>query len=172
MTSGHRRRGLFLDRDGVLNRDVGYVATRDRFEWIDGAIEAVARASRAGWLVFVVTNQSGVARGYFDEAAVRSLMDWMDATLRAQGGRIDDYRYCPYHPDGVIARYARESDWRKPAPGMLLDLLAKWQLDPADCHMIGDQPRDLAAATAAGMTSSLFTGGNLDDFLSPLLTAG
>ncbi|HEY2618824.1 MAG TPA: HAD-IIIA family hydrolase [Acetobacteraceae bacterium] len=164
-----RRRALFLDRDGVINVDRGYVGSRDRFEWMPGAREAIQAATDAGWHVFVVTNQSGVARGHYDEAAVAALHDWMIDEVRRAGGTIDDIRYCPFHPDAVVPAYRRDSDWRKPAPGMLLDLMRAWQLDPARCVLIGDQPTDMAAAAAAGIRGIRFAGGNLADFIRPVL---
>jgi D,D-heptose 1,7-bisphosphate phosphatase len=164
-----RRRALFLDRDGVLNVDHGYVGSRERFEWVPGALDAIRYATQAGWHVFVVTNQSGVGRGYYDEAAVQSLLDWMADEARRAGGTIDDARYCPFHEAAALEAYRRASDWRKPAPGMLLDLIRAWELDPARCVMIGDQPTDMAAAAAAGVAGHLFPGGNLLDFVRPLL---
>jgi D,D-heptose 1,7-bisphosphate phosphatase len=163
------RRALFLDRDGVLNVDHGHVGTRERFEWMPGALEAVRYATEAGWHVFVVTNQSGVARGHYDEAAVRDLMAWIADEARAAGGTIDDYRYCPYHEEAAVAAYRRAHDWRKPAPGMLLDLVRAWELDPAGCVMIGDQPTDMAAAAAAGVPAHLFRGRNLLEFVRPIV---
>ncbi|HUN38996.1 MAG TPA: HAD-IIIA family hydrolase [Acetobacteraceae bacterium] len=163
------RRALFLDRDGVLNVDHGHVGTRDRFEWMPGALDTIRFATQAGWHVFVVTNQSGVARGYYDEAAVRDLLDWMADEARRAGGTIDDARYCPYHEDAVVDAYRQAHPWRKPEPGMLLDLIAIWELDPARCVLIGDQPTDLAAAAAAGVAGHLFTGGNLLHFVRPIL---
>jgi D-glycero-D-manno-heptose 1,7-bisphosphate phosphatase len=164
------RRALFLDRDGVLNRDHGYVGTRERFEWIPGAIEAVRLAVNAGWHVFVVTNQSGVARGHYDEAAVQALMHWVAGELRAAGGTIDDWRYCPTHPEATVAEYRRESDWRKPGPGMLLDLIQAWELDPAQAIMIGDTESDMQAAAAAGIRGVRFHGGDLAALTAPLLS--
>lgn len=164
-----RRRALFLDRDGVVNIDHGYVGSRDRFEWTPGAHETIRAATDAGWHVFVVTNQSGVARGHYTEADVAALHAWMADEVRREGGTIDDIRYCPYHLDAVVPRYRRESDWRKPAPGMLLDLIRAWELDPARCVLIGDQPTDMAAAAAAGIEAFRFTGGNLAEFVTPIL---
>jgi len=160
-----RRRAVFFDRDGVLNIDHGYVGTRERFEWMPGALEAIRYVTEARWHVFVVTNQSGVARGHYDEAAVRQLLDWMADEARRAGGTIDDVRYCPFHEAAVVDAYQRSSDWRKPEPGMVLDLIRTWELDPKRCVMIGDQPTDMAAASAAGVPGHLFSGGNLLEFV-------
>ena len=164
-----RRRALFLDRDGVCNVDHGWVGTRERWDWMPGAKEAIAMATRAGWHVFIVTNQSGVARGHYTEADVVTLHRWVLDEALAAGGTIDDVRYCPFHPEAPLADYARVSDWRKPAPGMLLDLLRAWELDPARCVMVGDQDTDMAAAAACGMPGHKFVGGNLAAFIAPLL---
>lgn len=165
-----RRPALFLDRDGVINLDHGHVGTLARFEFTPTACEAVAYATSAGWHVFIVTNQSGVARGFYAEADVGVLHRWVEAEMQQAGGTIDDIRYCPFHPDAVIARYAVVSDWRKPAPGMLLDLIRAWELTPSRCVLVGDQPSDLAAAAAAGIAGHLFPGGDLAAFVKPLLS--
>jgi len=164
-----RRPALFLDRDGVVNRDHGYVGSIDRFEWTLGAREAIRDACDAGWHVFVVTNQSGVARGLYDEAAVRALHDWMADEVRRAGGTIDDVRYCPFHPEATVAAYRRDSGWRKPAPGMLLDLIRAWGVDPAACALVGDQPTDLQAAAAARVAGHLFGGGDLRPLVGAIL---
>jgi D-glycero-D-manno-heptose 1,7-bisphosphate phosphatase len=164
-----RRRALMLDRDGVLNFDHGYVGTRARFAWIAGAQLAVRTACDAGWHVFVVTNQSGIARGNYNETELQVLHDWMAESLRACGGTIDDLRFCPHHEDGVVARYAVTCAWRKPAPGMLVDLIRCWDLDPARCLMVGDKATDLQAAQAAGVAGMLFPGGDLHHFLTDRL---
>ncbi|HEY6430400.1 MAG TPA: HAD-IIIA family hydrolase [Acetobacteraceae bacterium] len=166
-----RRPALFLDRDGVLNVDHGHVGTRDRWDWIEGALDAIRLATESGWHVFLVTNQSGVARGLYDEGAVRDLLAWVGEQARLHRGTIDDARYCPYHPDGAVAAYRRVSDWRKPEPGMLLDLMRAWNLKPERCILIGDQPTDLQAAAAAGMGGYLFAGGDLAEFVRPILSA-
>jgi D,D-heptose 1,7-bisphosphate phosphatase len=164
-----RRKALFLDRDGVLNVDHGYVGSRDRWDWVDGAREAIRHATHSGWHVFIVTNQAGVARGHYDEAAVHSLLDWIGDQVRQSGGTIDDARYCPYHPDATIETYRQVHPWRKPLPGMLLDLIETWNLDPTRSVMIGDQETDMRAAEAAGVAGYLFRGGNLLSFVQPIL---
>ena len=166
------RPALFLDRDGVLNVDHGYVGSRDRWEWMDGAREAVALATSHGWHVFVVTNQAGVARGLYGEPEVDALLRWLADELRRAGGTLDDWRYCPYHTEGRVDAYRRDSDWRKPAPGMLVDLLKVWELDVRHCLMVGDKDTDMQAGAAAGMRSVLFPGGDLLAFLRPHLGVG
>jgi D,D-heptose 1,7-bisphosphate phosphatase len=164
------RPALFLDRDGTINIDHGYVGTRSRFDWIVAARQAIRRATAAGWHVFIVTNQSGVARGFYDEDAVMRLHRWLAEEVRRDGGTIDDVRYCPQHPDGTIPAYRAASPWRKPAPGMILDLIRCWEPDAARSVMVGDQPTDVEAAAAAGVAGHLFPGGDLDAFVAPLLT--
>ena len=167
-----RRRALFLDRDGVINVDHNYVASRDRFEWVPGAREAIRAATDAGWHVFVVTNQSGIARGLYTEAAMHDLHAWMTDEIRRAGGTLDDLRFCPFHADAVLEAYRDAAHpWRKPEPGMLLDLIRAWQIDPAQAVLVGDNDSDLQAAAAAGVTGHKFTGGNLLDLVLPLLAA-
>ena len=163
------RPALFLDRDGVINHDHGYVGTPDRFDFIVGAQRTIRAATAAGWHVFLVTNQSGIARGHYTEADFARLSAWLLDQVLAEGGTVDDVRYCPYHPDAVLPAYRQAHAWRKPAPGMLLDLIRAWELDPAQCLLIGDQPTDLAAAAAAGVAGHLFPGGDLFAFVAPLL---
>lgn len=164
-----RRRALFLDRDGVLNVDHGWVGTRERWDWMPGALDAIRLATDRGWHVFVVTNQSGVARGHYTETDVVALHYWVAEQARAAGGTIDDLRYCPHHPEGVLPAYRRVSDWRKPAPGMILDLLRAWEVEPGRAILVGDQPSDMAAADAAGIAAYRFEGGDLARFVIPLL---
>jgi D-glycero-D-manno-heptose 1,7-bisphosphate phosphatase len=160
-----RRPAAFLDRDGVLNRDTGYVHTPDQFEWIPGAREAVKHLNDAGYYTFVVTNQAGVAHGYYDEASIHRLHGWMNAELRQTGAQIDAFFHCPYHPEGKLEAYRRASEDRKPNPGMLLRARAEWPLDWSRSFLIGDRDSDIAAAAAAGIPGHMFKGGDLLAFL-------
>ena len=158
---------LFLDRDGVLNEDRGYVSRWEDFHWIPGARETVATFNRAGWLVIVVTNQSGVGRVYYTEADVHALHDRMQADLAQVGGRIDAFYHAPQHPDAEASAYRHpDPPLRKPNPGMILQALADWPIDREASLLVGDKPSDLEAALRAGVRGVLFGGGDLAAFLA------
>lgn len=164
-----RRPAVFFDRDGVLNKDIGYLFESEKLVWIDGAREAVKAVNDMGYFAFVVTNQSGVARGLYQEMHVRQLHGWMADELRKIGAHIDAFEYCPFHPEGTVERYRQVSHRRKPAPGMIHDLLERFPVDVERSFLVGDQPTDLEAAHAAGLKGYLFAGPNLELFLRPLL---
>jgi D-glycero-D-manno-heptose 1,7-bisphosphate phosphatase len=160
---------VFLDRDGTLNHDTGYVYRIADFRWLPGAVNAVRALNAHGYYVFIVTNQSGVARGLYDEAAVHGLHGWMNGELHAAGARIDDFRYCPHHPEASVAAYRSACTCRKPAPGMLLDLMKAWPVIRAGSIMIGDRESDAEAGTAAGIASAIVHPGGLESFVAHLL---
>jgi D,D-heptose 1,7-bisphosphate phosphatase len=166
-----RRSAVFFDRDGVLNIDKAYVHKVEDFEWVAGAREAIKLCNDRGYLTFVVTNQAGVARGYYGIEAIQTLHDWMSADLAQIGAHIDEFQYCPYHEEGVVAEWRQVSNRRKPAPGMILDCLKGWPVRQESSLLVGDMPHDLQAAAAAGIKGHLFEGGDLLSFIRPLLGA-
>src|SRR5579859_3067906 len=164
-----RRPGVIFDRDGVLNVDHGYVGEVEALEWMPGARRAVRRLNEAGVAVAVVTNQSGVARGYFDLPAVERLHEAMRADLAVEGAWLDAIYVCPFLPEAAVAAYAHpDHPDRKPNPGMILKALAELDLDPGRTVMIGDKASDLEAARRAGVAGALFPGGDLDAFILAL----
>lgn len=164
------RPALFFDRDGVLNIDHAYVHRIEDFEWTRGAIAAVKLANDKGYFTFLVTNQSGVARGYYDEAAIHRLHAHVQARLRAHGAHLDDIRHCPHHPGGTVPAFTRACDCRKPQPGMLLDLAKQWPVNMAASQMIGDNASDMEAARNAGLPGTLFEGGDLSQAVAGMLS--
>jgi len=162
------RPAVFFDRDGVLNVDHGYVHRPEQVEWIPGAKQAIKRFNDLGYFVFVVSNQSGVARGLYSEEDIHRLHAWMSRELQAVGAHVDCFEYCPFHPEGTIERYRQASERRKPGPGMLLDCLAKWPVKKEESLLIGDRPSDIEAAEAAGIPGYLFPGGDLLAFVDRL----
>jgi D,D-heptose 1,7-bisphosphate phosphatase len=165
LTEQLRRPAVFFDRDGVLNHDSGYTFEAGKLQWIEGAREAVKAVNDAGCFAFVVTNQSGVARGFYEESQVHALHRWMADEMAAIGAHIDAFEYCPDHPDGTVERYRRINIRRKPGPGMITDLLGRFPVNTDDSILIGDKPSDLEAARAAGLQGHLFSGGNLEAFV-------
>jgi D-glycero-D-manno-heptose 1,7-bisphosphate phosphatase len=145
------RRALFLDRDGVINVDTGYVHTAAQTHWLPGIFELVADAVRAGYAPVVVTNQAGIARGYYSEAQFLDYTRWVHAQFAAQGAPLLATFYCPHHPEAGLGALRVACDCRKPAPGMLLAAAQALGIDLGASLMIGDTPADMEAARAAGV---------------------
>jgi D-glycero-D-manno-heptose 1,7-bisphosphate phosphatase len=166
-----KRPGAFLDRDGVLIVDCGYPHRPDQLVLIPGAAAAVKRLNDAGYVVVIVTNQSGVARGLFSEETMHGFNALLVERLAEAGARIDAVYAAPHHAEAVDERY-RHPDHpdRKPNPGMLLKAIAEHDLDPARSLMIGDQASDMEAARRAGVAGHRFPeGGDLDHFVAGVL---
>ncbi|MDI2112530.1 D-glycero-alpha-D-manno-heptose-1,7-bisphosphate 7-phosphatase [Commensalibacter nepenthis] len=160
---------VFLDRDGVINVDTGYPHRQADLQLIDGAGDAIARMNRLGFLVIVVTNQSGVARGYFTEQDVHQFHQYIAQALSSYHAHIDAFYQCPYHPDGVIEAYRQDHSDRKPKPGMIERACQEWPIDRNRSFLIGDRQTDLEAAQNANIQGYLFDGGNLDEFVQKIL---
>jgi D-glycero-D-manno-heptose 1,7-bisphosphate phosphatase len=160
------RPAVFFDRDGTINVDKGYVYRPDDLVFMPGATAAVKRVNDLGWYAFLVTNQSGVARGYFGESDVLAFHAHMQSQLGAAGARFDDIRYCPHHPQGTVAAFTRACDCRKPKPGMIRDLMRHWPVIPGESFVVGNSDSDMEAARGAGLRGIRYDGGNLDDLLA------
>lgn len=164
-----KKPAVFFDRDGVLNVDHGYVGEMSRFEWMTGAMDAVRLLNDLGWYVFVVTNQAGIARGYYTQEDFLDLHEQIQGRLAKIGAHIDDVRYCPFHEEASVERYRRASDWRKPGPGMITDILDKWPVDRDRSFLLGDKDSDLEAARAAGIAGYWFNGGSVRDSVAAIV---
>ena len=164
-----RRPALFFDRDGVINQDHGYVCSPERFEWVAGAPQAIRWCNDHGYLVIVVTNQSGIARGYYDEAQFQTFMAWIQAELAGLGAHIDATYHCPHHPSAGTGSLRMACHCRKPNPGLLEQARSEWAIDWPHSLLIGDKPTDLEAAKRVGIAGHLFPGGRLDLFLRETL---
>lgn len=163
------RKVLFLDRDGVINKDVSYLYKIADLQWVDGAKEALKLAHDSGYELIVVTNQSGVARGYYKETDVQILHDYMGNELFKAGAPILHFYYCPHHKDGTVERYAVDCNCRKPKPGMILQAIKDFDVDVEHSFLIGDSQRDVDVAEAAGVKGYLFTESNLLNFMKKIL---
>lgn len=158
MISLSKRPALFLDRDGVINVDHGYVCKPEDFDFVDGIFELVAEANRLEYLVVVVTNQAGIGRGYYTEADFLALTDWMCTQFVEHGARIDAVYFCPDHPEHGIGAYRKESNFRKPGAGMLQQAATQLEIDLPRSLIVGDKDTDMQAGALAGVGCLLLFG--------------
>jgi D-glycero-D-manno-heptose 1,7-bisphosphate phosphatase len=162
LTEEQKRPAIFFDRDGVLNIDRGYVYKKEDFEWVKGAREALSYVTARGYLSIVVTNQSGIARGFYTISDMRRLHDWMREEALRDQATINDFYFCPYHSEGTRAEYVTsDHPDRKPNPGMILRAARDYNIDLTRSLLIGDKPTDIEAAKRAGVQSILFNGEDL-----------
>ncbi|KAG0557199.1 hypothetical protein KC19_11G109700 [Ceratodon purpureus] len=154
------RPAAFLDRDGVINVDHGFTHRPEDLAFTQTAVDGIRALNRAGYLVIVVTNQSGVARGLYSCADVERFHDHLQQMLAREDAHIDGFYYCPYHPAGSVAAFAIDHEDRKPRPGMLLRAIRDWRIDRARSFLIGDRQSDLDAAAAAGVAGFLVARNN------------
>lgn len=164
-----KAKAVFLDRDGTLNVDVDYLYRIEDLRWMEEAKEAIAYLNAEGYKVFVITNQSGIARGYYTIEQMEELHKHMAEEIAACGGRIEKFYYCPHHKEGKVAEYAVDCDCRKPKPGMLLQAFAENDIDMEASFMVGDSKRDVEAAENAGIRGYLYKEGSLLEFVKNII---
>jgi len=152
------RRAAFIDRDGVINIDHGYVSRREDFQFVPGTLAACAQLHRQGFALAVVTNQSGIGRGLYSEDDYRRLTEWMAAEFAAAGAPLAGVYHCPHHPQARLPDYRCDCDCRKPAPGLLLTAARELSLDLARSVLFGDKASDIEAAAAAGVPQRVLLG--------------
>lgn len=153
--SGSPQRALFLDRDGVINEDAGYTHRWDAFVFIDGIFELARAAHARGYLLFVVTNQAGIGRGFYTEDDFLALTGRMCARFEQEQAPIAKVYFDPTHPEHGLGAYRRPSSMRKPSPGMLLAAASEFGVSLADSLLVGDKASDLQAGRAAGVACNL-----------------
>ncbi|HSY68993.1 MAG TPA: HAD family hydrolase [Edaphobacter sp.] len=154
-----RKRALFLDRDGVVNEEVGYLHRADEVRFVNGIFALCRTAAGLGYRLIVVTNQAGIARGYYSEADFEVLMEFMRGKLRAEGVELDAVYYCPFHPEHGVGRYRQEHEDRKPGTGMLRRGAREFGVELSESVLVGDRCSDVGAANAAGLRQAFLMSG-------------
>jgi D-glycero-D-manno-heptose 1,7-bisphosphate phosphatase len=152
-------RALFLDRDGVINHEVGYLHRAEDVRFVDGIFSLCRTAAGLGYRLIVVTNQAGIARGFYSEADFEALMVWMRQAFQAEGVELDAVYHCPFHPEHGVGQYKREHEDRKPGTGMLRRGVREFGVELQDSVMVGDRCTDIAAANAAGLRQAFLISG-------------
>ncbi|MCG5030286.1 D-glycero-beta-D-manno-heptose 1,7-bisphosphate 7-phosphatase [Mesosutterella sp. OilRF-GAM-744-9] len=153
-------KAVFLDRDGVINVDRAYVHRIEDFSFVPGTLDACRLFRQQGFRLFVVTNQSGIGRGYFSEQDFSKLTEWMLAEMARAGAEIEKVYFCPHHPEAAIPRYRKVCGCRKPAPGMIEAAIRDFGIDPARSVIFGDSLSDVQAGSAAGLAERVLLGKN------------
>lgn len=153
------KRALFLDRDGVVNVEIGYLHRIEDVKFVPGIFSLCRTARRLGYRLVIVTNQAGIAREFYTEADFEQLMSWMRSELRSQGVELDAVYYCPYHPEHGIGKYKREHEDRKPDIGMLQRAEREFGISLTDSVLVGDRCSDIAAANKAGLKQAFLVTG-------------
>ena len=156
-----KRAALFLDRDGVINVDHGYVHKAEDFEFIDGIFDLVRAANRQGLLTIVITNQAGIGRGFYSEDDFKKLTGWMKQEFRRFNAQIDDVYFCPFHPIHGLGKYRQDHECRKPRPGMLLQAAREHEIELGRSILIGDKRTDIQAGQAAGVGTLILLQGEV-----------
>ena len=154
-----KKRALFLDRDGVVNEEVGYLHRADEVRFVNGIFSLCRTAAGLGYRLIVVTNQAGIARGYYSEADFEVLMEFMRGKLRAEGVELDAVYYCPFHPEHGVGRYRQEHEDRKPGTGMLRRGAREFGVELSESVLVGDRCSDVGAANAAGLRQAFLMNG-------------
>ena len=149
------KKALFLDRDGVINVDHAYVFQRKNFQFVSGIFDLCRAAKSHGFLIFVITNQAGIGRGYYTEQDFQDLTQWMKGVFTAEGAALDGVYHCPSHPVHGIGEHKIDSPMRKPAPGMILKAAKEFGLDLPNSVLVGDKESDILAGRAAGIKCNL-----------------
>jgi D,D-heptose 1,7-bisphosphate phosphatase len=156
-----KNKALFLDRDGVINFDYGYVNKIENFHFIEGIFELCLRAQNAGYLIIIITNQAGIAKGKYSENQFLDLTNWMENEFMKHKIKISKTYYCPYHKEGIIEKYKQDSYDRKPNPGMLLKAIKEFNIDSQKSIIIGDQESDIKAGELANISKKILISNNL-----------
>lgn len=160
-----KKPAVFFDRDGVLNEDSNYVHLPEQIVWMPGAMEAIKWLNDRGYLVFVITNQAGVARGYYSEEDVQSLHEWMNGEFNKVGAHVDAFYYCPHHPVAGINSYLKDCICRKPQPGLLLRAFKDYHIEKSQSFLVGDKTSDIDAAVNTSLPGYLYSNGSLIDYI-------
>ena len=155
------KKAVFFDRDGTLNVDVHYLHRVEDFIWINGAKEAIKYCNDLGFLTIVITNQSGIARGYYDATDVKKVFNWMNKELSYIGAKLDDIFYCPHHINGIISTLAMKCNCRKPNTGLVVQAKEKYDIDLSKSFFVGDMVSDMLCAKNAGIKGIKYSGGSL-----------